>query len=355
MNLNNYLNAKNDYMIKKSYISVIIVTWNGKQYIENLFNSLSKILNRYPNVEIVIIDNGSTDGTQETIKILIERLNLSGNVIFKCLNKNLGFMGGNNIGIMFSTGKLIFLLNQDTYLHEEALKNIFHVFTSNPKIGAAQCLLLQYKHPHILDSCGDEFSSLGTGIIGCFGEKYTKVSAEIGERREIVLARGAALIIRREVLELSKKIFGTYLPTYLVAPYYEDWFLSIFTKVSGYQLLLIPSCIVYHDSLKQIHRDPYTLYNAINIFVQFRAPIFMILGTIGTITFSSIFISKQPLKLLICLRSLLRKLRKNIQMRYYIDILAKQRGIQLKNLWKTKRKATDALRWYFTFQQLARK
>jgi hypothetical protein len=81
----------------------------------------------------------------------------------------------------------------------------------------------------------------------------------------------------------------------------------------------------------------------------------MILGTIGTITFSSIFISKQPLKLLICLRSLLRKLRKNIQMRYYIDILAKQRGIQLKNLWKTKRKATDALRWYFTFQQLARK
>jgi len=338
-----------------NYISIVIVTWNGKHYIGTLFNSLSRILDRHPNIEIIIVDNGSTDGTQDIIKTIIERLNLNRRVTFKYLNKNLGFMGGNNVGIIFARGKLIFMLNQDTYLHDEALENVFQIFNNDPKIGATQCLLLQYRHPHILDSCGDEFSSLGTGIIGCFGERLTKVLAEINERREIVLARGAALIIRREVLELSKKIFGTYLPTYLVAPYYEDWFLSIFTKVSGYQLLLIPSCIVYHDSLKQIHRDPYTLYNAINIFVQFRAPIFMILGTIGTITFSSIFISKQPLKLLICLRSLLRKLRKNIQMRYYIDILAKQRGIQLKNLWKTKRKATDALRWYFTFQQLARK
>ena len=338
-----------------NYISIVIVTWNGKHYIGTLFNSLSRILNRHPNIEIILVDNGSTDGTQDVIKTIIERLNLNRRVTFKCLNKNLGFMGGNNVGIIFARGNLIFMLNQDTYLHDEALENVFQIFNNDPKIGATQCLLLQYRHPHILDSCGDEFSSLGTGIIGCFGEKFTKVLAEINERREIVLARGAALIIRRKVLELSKKIFGTYLPTYLVAPYYEDWFLSIFTRVLGYKLLLIPSCIVYHDSLKQIHRDPYTLYNAVNIFVQFRAPIFMILGTIGTITFSSIFISKQPLKLLICLRSLLRKLRKNIQMRYYIDILAKQRGIQLKNLWKTKRKATDALRWYFTFQQLSRK
>jgi GT2 family glycosyltransferase len=347
----NMVNVNNNY----NYISIVIVTWNGKHYIGTLFNSLSRILNRHPNIEIIIVDNGSTDGTQDIVKTIIERLNLNSRVTLKCLNKNLGFMGGNNVGIMFATGKLIFMLNQDTYLHDEALENVFQIFNSDPKIGATQCLLLQYRHPRILDSCGDEFSSLGTGIIGCFGERFTKVLAEINERREIVLARGAALIIKREVLELSKKIFGTYLPTYLVAPYYEDWFLSIFTRVLGYKILLIPSCIVYHDSLKQIHRDPYTLYNAVNIFVQFRAPIFMILGTIGTIAFSSIFISKQPLKLLICFRALLRKLRKNIQMRYYIDILAKQRGIELKNLWKTKRKTTDALRWYFTFLQLTRK
>jgi len=336
---------------KRKCISIIIVTWNGKKYIEALLSSLSKKIQKYPDVEVIIVDNGSSDGTPEIVesfaKVLKEQL------VLKRLSKNLGFAGGNNIGIKLAKGDLIFLLNQDTYLSNDAFEHILQIFSSDPRVGAVQCLLLQYRYPCLLDSCGDEFSSIGIGIIGCLGDKYEDALKKI-RKREITLARGAALIIRRKILDLSRRIYGTYLPTYLVAAYYEDWFLSAFTRASGYRILLIPECKVYHDSLKPIYRDPYTLYNAVNIFIQFRAPISMILGTIGVISFSSLFISKQPLKLLLCLISLLRKFKKNLQIRFYLDELMKLRGVHTKNIWKGKKSPTTALRWYFGYQQLIR-
>jgi hypothetical protein len=80
----------------------------------------------------------------------------------------------------------------------------------------------------------------------------------------------------------------------------------------------------------------------------------MVLGTIGMISFSSLFISKQPLKLFLCLILLLRKFKKNLQIRFYLDELMKLKGVSAKNIWEGKKSPTMALRWYFGYQQLIR-
>ncbi|MCC6005721.1 MAG: glycosyltransferase, partial [Thermofilum sp.] len=248
-------------------ISVIIVTYNGQTYIEKLFQSLLKAITPQLDVEVVVVDNGSTDGTPN----LIEKYKAAMGDRLKILKlgKNLGFAGGNNAGLLFSSGDVIFLLNQDTYIDEKALAAIHELFSKRPDVGAAQCLLLQYRYPNLLDSCGDIISEAGFGIIGCWGEKANGALKEV---KEIQLARGAALAVRRSILQASKRIHGTYIPAYFVAGGYEDWYISLFTRLLGYKVLLNPSCIVYHDSLTRRKHNPYIVYNALRLFIELNAP-----------------------------------------------------------------------------------
>ncbi|MEM1848672.1 MAG: glycosyltransferase family 2 protein, partial [Thermofilaceae archaeon] len=261
---------------KNQKISVIIVTYNGSKYINRLLTSLLNAINFYDKTEIVIVDNNSSD---ETLKLIENYTPLFGGKIKLIrLSKNLGFAGGNNVGIALSEGELILLLNQDTYVDASILREIASFFREKPRVGVAQCLLLQYFYPSLVDSCGDSFSSIGLGIMNCFGEKLESALSQLRESREINMARGAALIIRRSILNVSKLICGTYIPKYFVTGGYEDWYLSLLAKSLGYSVELIPECKVYHDSLRRRPHDPYILYNALSLFIVLKAPLRMFLG-----------------------------------------------------------------------------
>jgi len=333
-------------------ISVIIVTYNGKTYIDKLFQSLSKAITLQLDAEVIVVDNGSIDGTPTLVEkykaVLGDKLR-----VIK-LGKNLGFAGGNNAGILFSRGNVVLLLNQDTYVDERALAAIRELFSKCPDVGVAQCLLLQYRYPNLLDSCGDLISSAGFGIIGCWKERKSRLNL-YAEVKEIQLARGAALAVRRDILEFSKKIYGTHIPTYFVAGGYEDWFISLFSRLLNYKVVLVPSCIVYHDSIMPRRHNPYTMFGALHFFIEFKAPKIMY---IGRILFSIIFytiISKNRKSdtraLLASLKAIASSLRSSIKLRYYIETMAKLQGILLNDLWKPRTSATTWLRWYLTYHQ----
>lgn len=88
-------------------ISVIIVTYNGKAYIDKLFHSLLKAITPQLNLEVIVVDNGSTDGTP----ILVEKykVTLGDKLKIIRLGRNLGFAGGNNAGLLFSSGDIVVL------------------------------------------------------------------------------------------------------------------------------------------------------------------------------------------------------------------------------------------------------
>jgi GT2 family glycosyltransferase len=118
-------------------VSVVIVNYNTFQLTSNCINS---ILNTTLDVsyEIILVDNNSSDGSVEKLKIEFPEIKIISN------SENIGFGRANNIGVSKANGKFVFLLNSDTILHNNALKIFLDFFkeNSNSKIGVVGSLLL---------------------------------------------------------------------------------------------------------------------------------------------------------------------------------------------------------------------
>src|SRR3990167_4837894 len=98
-------------------LSVIIVNWNTKKLLEDCLRSIFKFT-KDVGFEIIIVDNGSEDGSQDTVKKKFPQVKLIPN------KDNLGFTKANNQGIKIAKGEYVLLLNSDTYLIENSLKKL---------------------------------------------------------------------------------------------------------------------------------------------------------------------------------------------------------------------------------------
>ncbi|HLL60981.1 MAG TPA: glycosyltransferase family 2 protein, partial [Candidatus Nitrosocosmicus sp.] len=115
-------------------LSIIIVSFNTKdltvQCLKKLNESLEKEALRY---EIIVVDNGSIDGSVNTIKNLKLKIK---NFIFIENKNNLGFGAANNVGLKRAQGKFILFLNSDVMIDKISWKNILEYMQNNPNIGA---------------------------------------------------------------------------------------------------------------------------------------------------------------------------------------------------------------------------
>ena len=109
-------------------ISIVIVNWNTKDYLRRCINSIYRDGTGY-SLEVVVIDNASSDGSQEMIRELFP------NVKLICNNDNLGFAMANNIGIKQCKGKYICLVNSDVEILANCFKKLFDYSEQNSTIG----------------------------------------------------------------------------------------------------------------------------------------------------------------------------------------------------------------------------
>ncbi|MBU0647635.1 glycosyltransferase family 2 protein, partial [Patescibacteria group bacterium] len=111
-------------------VSIIFVTYNGKDFFEDCIESVkSDIGDSKLNVEVIVVDNGSTDGMRELSK-------KSGHKWIRwVLSDNVGFSGGNNKGMKVARGKYLFLLNADTVLKKGTLKSLYDYLEENKEVG----------------------------------------------------------------------------------------------------------------------------------------------------------------------------------------------------------------------------
>jgi len=132
-------------MENKPLISIIILTWNGKEVIEKNLDSLRGCFNdeRY---EIIVVDNGSTDETWQILDKYKDKIKLIKN------GKNLGFAIGNNVGIKQAQGKYILLLNQDVECKGDAINKMIDFLENNSDYGAVAPQLL-YPNGKVQISC----------------------------------------------------------------------------------------------------------------------------------------------------------------------------------------------------------
>ena len=109
-------------------ISVVILSWNDKQYLKVCLQSL-KDATKSRTMEIIVVDNASTDGSPEMVKTLFPDVKIIRNA------ENLGFPKGNNIGMQASRGRYVYLLNSDTKVFPGCLDALADYMDQNPTVG----------------------------------------------------------------------------------------------------------------------------------------------------------------------------------------------------------------------------
>lgn len=123
-------------------VSVVVVNYNGKKYIDELLASLQNQISKNFIYEIVFVDNNSAD---DSVKYIQQHwADKIKNLRVVESNENLGFAGGNNLGVKESQGKYIVLLNNDTKPNEDWLQNLYNFFINKENIVIANSLLLFY-------------------------------------------------------------------------------------------------------------------------------------------------------------------------------------------------------------------
>jgi GT2 family glycosyltransferase len=126
--------------VKSKYdVTIIIVNYNGKRFLNNLFLSLSTMKIEQLKYEIVLVDNASGDSSIEFVK---ENFGNLINLKIVESNENLGFAAGNNRGVEYAEGEYIVFLNNDTEVDKNWLISLYNFMLANPKCGMANSKLL---------------------------------------------------------------------------------------------------------------------------------------------------------------------------------------------------------------------
>jgi GT2 family glycosyltransferase len=120
-------------------LSVVVVNWNGKKFVENCINSIVLEINLKES-EIIVVDNGSTDGSNELISNNFPYVKIIQN------SKNIGFAAANNQGIIESDGQYLCFINSDIILKRDCINTLLNYIESNSDIGILAPKLIYPNH-----------------------------------------------------------------------------------------------------------------------------------------------------------------------------------------------------------------
>lgn len=210
--------------------SVIIPNWNGQQYLQVCLDALRN--QSYPDVEVIIADNASEDGSQTFVREQYPE------VVLVELPENRGFTGACNAGMEVATGEYIALLNNDTEVESDWAQNVVDALKRHPEATFAASKMLLFDQRDTFHTAGDFFRV--DGMPGNRGV-WEKDVGQYDEEEFVFSACGGSSVYRRDMLE----IVG-----FLDDDFYfscEDIDLSWRAQLQGYRCLYVPSAIVYHQ------------------------------------------------------------------------------------------------------------
>lgn len=264
--------------------SIIILTWNSGAHMEKFHPALLK--QTWRDFEIVLVDNGSTDGSVGEIEDWWKEFSF----VAERLQSNLGFAAANNIGARLARGKWIVLLNADAYPEPSWLENLVNAAEANPGFTAFSSRQIQFDSPQLLDGAGDAYHISGLA----WRNQYNLPADKYGlEKSEIFSpCAAAAMYSREEFLKL-----GGFDEDYF--SYFEDVDLGFRFRLNGGRCLYVPDAVVHHvGSASTGRRSDFSVYygyrNLIWTFVKdMPSPWFWLFLPlhIATILFFAIYIS----------------------------------------------------------------
>lgn len=215
-------------------------------------------------VEVIVVDNGSKDGEADKLQEL-----LPPSVKLIRSKKNLGFAGGNNMGIDAARGKYIFFVNNDTIFEDFDFDKILEMFERDNRIGAI-CPKIRFSWGERLIQYAGYTKlnpiTMRNKAFGC-GEQD---NGQWDTPRETPYMHGAAVMVKREVIEKAGKMPECYFL------YYEELDWSMMIRKAGYTIWTCPACQIFHKESRTTGqasplRTYYLTRNRI-LFVKRNAP-----------------------------------------------------------------------------------
>lgn len=209
--------------------SIIIPHWNGREHLESCLTALRR--QRYRDFETILVDNGSTDGSQATVREQFPEVRLLE------LGENRGFTGACNAGYAASQSEFVVLLNNDTEADPGWLEALAGAFERHPDAGILASKLLLFDQRDRFHAAGDYYRV--DGIPGNRGVWQQDVG-QYDEEERVFGACGAAAAYRREMLA----DIG-----FLDDDFYfscEDVDLAWRANLAGWETIYVPTAVVYH-------------------------------------------------------------------------------------------------------------
>jgi GT2 family glycosyltransferase len=228
-------------------ISIIAVNYNNSAITYEFLRSI-KEQNTYDNIEVLIVDNGSTeDPTAGCTAVYPEvRMVLTG--------KNLGFAGGNNAGIDVARGEYYFMVNNDTEFTPGLLEGLLEVFRTHPDAGIVCPKFHYFFQKGTIEYAGYRPMNIFTGRNGMIGSKE-KDEGQYDVLRQTHYAHGGAMLVPKEVVE---KVGRMHEPFFL---YYEELDWSARMRKMGYKIYYQPASLIYHkESMTTGKESPLKTY-----------------------------------------------------------------------------------------------
>lgn len=224
-------------------VSIIIPHLNGKHHLDDCLGSLRR--QTFTEFEVILVDNGSTDGSQTYTRTRFPEVKLLE------LNKNLGFTGACNAGYNFSTGDFIILLNNDTEVDPRWLETLVEAFDRVPQAGSVASKMLLFDQRNVIHTAGDYYRS--DGIPGNRGVWQADVG-QYDQESFVFSACGGAAAYRRELLAeigfLDDDFFFSC----------EDIDLAWRVNLAGFRVLYTPDAVVYHKLKASAGSGPTSSY-----------------------------------------------------------------------------------------------
>ena len=214
-------------------VSIITVNYNHSHVTDELLASI-EAKNTYSNIEIIVVDNASK------INPVPEWITKYWEVKFIRSEVNLGFAGGNNLGINAATGDYLFLVNNDTEFTFHLLETLVETLDKHPIVGVVSPKICYFDKPNMLQYAGYTPMDYFTARNSCIGQfeidkgQYDNVTGMTG------FAHGAAMMVKREAIDKA----GLMAENFFL--YYEEMDWADHIKQAGYEVWVNMQALIFH-------------------------------------------------------------------------------------------------------------
>lgn len=214
-------------------VTVITVNFNQSFITEQLLSSIANT-NAYLDVEIIVVDNGSK---VNSVPVWEQKYP---DVKFIRSEVNLGFAGGNNLGIKEAKGEYLFFVNNDTEFSSGLIATLVKVLEDNTEVGMVSPKIRYFDQPEMLQYAGFTPMNYYTCRNYCIGQFETDKGQYDDNVGVTGYAHGAAMMLKREAMDKA----GLMAENFFL--YYEemDWCDRI--ERAGYEIWFVPQALIYH-------------------------------------------------------------------------------------------------------------